>query len=77
MKIMAFNSSTLGITGMVGDSIKIDNINIIVGSDTSQCVRHRRRRRYIGMWDPGETIFLYGLDLNRKRASSLPPTRRS
>ncbi len=65
MKILAFNSSTLGVTSMVGDSIPIDNVNIIVGPGTynaSGIVDSNDN----GLWDPGETIFLYGLDLTKQ-----------
>jgi hypothetical protein len=65
MKMFAVNSSTLGITSMIGDSIGIENINIIVGPETynaSGVVDDNNN----GFWDPGETLFLYGLDLNRQ-----------
>jgi hypothetical protein len=65
MKMLAFNSSTLGITSMIGDSIGIENINIIVGSDTYNASGIRDDNNN-GFWDPGETIFLYGLDLTRQ-----------
>jgi FlaG/FlaF family flagellin (archaellin) len=62
MRILAFNSTTLSITSMVGDSIQINNVNIIVGSNAynaSGIVDSNDN----GLWDPGETIYLYGLDL--------------
>jgi hypothetical protein len=65
MKMFAVNSTTLGITSMIGDSIDIDNINIIVGSETynaSGIIDDNHN----GFWDPGETLFLYGLELNRQ-----------
>jgi hypothetical protein len=65
MKIMAFNSSTLGVTSMVGDSISIASINIIVGSETYNASGIKDDNDN-GLWDQGETIFLYGLDLNRQ-----------
>jgi hypothetical protein len=65
MKMLAFNSSTLGITSMIGDSIGIENINIIVGSDTYNA-SGIRDDNHNGYWDPGETLFLYGLDLTRQ-----------
>ena len=65
MKIVAFNSSTLVITSMIGDSIGIENINVIVGSDTYNASGIRDDNSN-GFWDPGETIFLYGLDLTRQ-----------
>jgi hypothetical protein len=65
MKIAAFNSSTLGITSMIGDSIQIDNINIIVGSATYDASGIKDDNNN-GIWDPGETIFLYGVDLTKQ-----------
>jgi hypothetical protein len=65
MKMFAVNSSTLAITSMIGESIGIENINIIVGPETydaSGIVDDNRN----GFWDPGETLFLYGLELNRQ-----------
>jgi len=65
MRILAFNSSTLSVTSMVGDSIPIDNVNIIVGPSSynaSGIVDSNGN----GLWDPGETIFLYGLDLEKQ-----------
>lgn len=65
MRILAFNSSTLGVTSMVGDPVPIDNVNIIVGPSTynaSGIVDSNDN----GLWDPGETIFLYGLDLEKQ-----------
>ncbi len=62
MKILAYNSSTLSITSMVGESIDIDNINIIVGSHTYDA-SGIQDDNHNGKWDMGETIFLYGLDL--------------
>ena len=50
---------------MVGESIDIDNINIIVGHNSyngSGIVDSNDN----GLWDPGETIYLYGLDLTKQ-----------
>jgi PA14 domain len=65
MKILAFNSSTLSITSMVGGSIDIDNINIVVGSQ-SYDASGIQDTNHNGLWDMGETIFLYGLDLTHQ-----------
>jgi hypothetical protein len=64
MRMFAFNSSTLGVTSMIGDSISIENIHIIVGSETYNASGIRDDNNN-GFWDPGETIFLYGLELTR------------
>ena len=63
MRILAPNSSTLVVTSMVGDSIPINNINIIVGPDTYNA-SGIEDTNHNGRWDPGETIFLFGLDLS-------------
>lgn len=65
MKIMALSSSTLSVTSMVGDSIPIDNVNIIVGPITYNASGIADSNDN-GLWDPGETIFLYGLDLEKQ-----------
>lgn len=63
MRILAPNSSTLVVTSMVGDSIPINNINIVVGPETYNASGIEDMNDN-GRWDPGETIFLYGLDLS-------------
>ena len=65
MKIVAYNSSTLSITSMVGDSIDIDNINIVVGPQSYDASGIQDTNNN-GLWDMGETIFLYGLDLTHQ-----------
>ena len=62
MKIVNYNLSTIAVTSLVGDSIQEGAISVVVGPSTyngSGLVDSNHN----GYWDPGETLFVYGLDL--------------
>lgn len=65
MKIVPYNASTIAVTSMVGDPIRVNILTIVVGSNTynaSGIVDTNNN----GMWDPGETILIYGQDLTKQ-----------